>query len=623
MNMKCIVIIPMGPGHEELAIRAESSVQEAIIYGTGPFHEVEILLIDDSEGKLGRSKARNSGVTKAAKAGADWIFFLDADDLMAAHAFKIIESYTNEYDALWGQIYEADISKNIAYERANQITPITSLEQILINDPYLTLQMGHFVNIKTATEIRFDESMDCGEDVDYYLRVWKNKHCLKIGKPLFFNVRGQHSTGPRSATGKEWREAISRVYTKFCTENSVISNVPFGDKTVYFKLSNPLDLIQNKISRETFFESQELFETLITLPKFAKILDIGSNIGNHALFFAVCGEASEIHCFEPSPNTANNLQTNFEINQIPPERYTIHRMAIGAKSNTGTLCNLDSMNSGATSIKQNTDGPIRIDSLDNIFNSEQLLDLLKIDVEGMELDVLDGGKNLIKRSKPIILIEVSNNNKSKFFSWVANNDYNIHRAFELVHASNYLLLPNAPRKYFYKNKLAHLQTWNPKISLGPNQPPLGCSLNDFLINYTSQKITEISKNTKNQYVFSDIRTGEKNRLRNDTTKELTSSLILFNEILGKIDDDELATLLKIIANSNNDILFFGIMDSRWNKSYSPRENFRDAEQYIIEGGKQGYTLKKYLKIPHKAAFGISYQLDSRATLLHMEKSVQS
>ncbi|HRL93289.1 MAG TPA: FkbM family methyltransferase [Pseudomonas sp.] len=443
--MKCTVIIPFGPGHNKLALRAKKSVEEAISEGTGAFHDVTIILMDDRDGKLGRSKARNHAVAEASRAGADWIFFLDADDLMAAHAFNIVQQYIVDHDAVWGAIYEADIAKQIANERPNQITPITSLEQILINDPYLTLQMGHFVKTKIAIKTPFNESIDCGEDIDYYLRVWKENHCLKIDQPLFFNVRGQHSSGPRSATGQDWRNSISQIYKNFCTENEVISKINFNGKTIAFKLTNTLDLIQNHIARETFFELNELKETLAMIPKNSKILDIGSNIGNHALFFTILSESQEIHCFEPSTTNADSLQKNFEINQVDPRRYKIHRIAIGAKSQQGTLCRPDDLNSGATSVRVDTSGPIQIESLDSTLDKNSDFDLLKIDVEGMELEVLEGGKETIKNSRPVILIEVSNKNKSAFFCWCEKNNYKIIHTFELVHASNYLLTSNTPK----------------------------------------------------------------------------------------------------------------------------------------------------------------------------------
>ena len=43
--------------------------------------------IYDLDGEVGRSASRNFGVKKAFESGYDWLFFLDADDIMFEDAF--------------------------------------------------------------------------------------------------------------------------------------------------------------------------------------------------------------------------------------------------------------------------------------------------------------------------------------------------------------------------------------------------------------------------------------------------------------------------------------------------------------------------------------------------------
>jgi len=165
----------------------------------GPFKTVNIRIVDDTKGELGRSQARNQGLEESE---AEWVFFLDADDLMHPHCLR---NFQAGYDAVFGQIIE--YSNGIAAWRY-QVPEITSYEELLAFDPYLTLQMGHFVRREVVKGIGFDPEMDTGEDWKYYLELWKNHDCVKIDKPLFINVRGQHSQGPRSASGGQWREVV-------------------------------------------------------------------------------------------------------------------------------------------------------------------------------------------------------------------------------------------------------------------------------------------------------------------------------------------------------------------------------------------------------------------------------
>lgn len=168
----------------------------------GPFDTIHIKVIDDREGKLGRSAARNLGVKDV---GTDWIFFLDADDLMHPGAFESMEGLCHSHNAVFGNIWEY---KDGLCSWRYQIPEIERYEDLIALDPYLTLQMGHFVKADVAKALSFNEDLDCGEDWDYYLRLWKLGGCSKIGDPLMINRRGMHSTGRRSATGAQWTAAV-------------------------------------------------------------------------------------------------------------------------------------------------------------------------------------------------------------------------------------------------------------------------------------------------------------------------------------------------------------------------------------------------------------------------------
>ena len=86
--MEVQVCIPVGPGHEEVALEAAQSCMSL---------GFDVIPIDDTQGLLGRSKARNIGV-KLAK--SEWIFFLDADDVMHKDAKKAFKKLTKSYKKL-------------------------------------------------------------------------------------------------------------------------------------------------------------------------------------------------------------------------------------------------------------------------------------------------------------------------------------------------------------------------------------------------------------------------------------------------------------------------------------------------------------------------------------------
>jgi glycosyltransferase involved in cell wall biosynthesis len=212
-HLTCCVITPVGPGHETLyENRALPSIKAAIEFGKGCLQEIKALPAYDLDGKLGRSKARNDAVRIASREKFDWIFFLDADDFLFEQAFVTASKCLEHVDALWGLIYESSADLKFIQARPNQLMFAETMKQFLDTDPYLSLQMGHFVRTDIALKIPFDESMNCGEDFKYYLSVWSKFRCKKIPEPLFLNIRGTSSTGPKSANGRDWNNIVGSLY---------------------------------------------------------------------------------------------------------------------------------------------------------------------------------------------------------------------------------------------------------------------------------------------------------------------------------------------------------------------------------------------------------------------------
>ena len=213
-SYKCAVITPVGPGHEGLYEECLASINKSYDKDKGRFSEIILVRVDDTDGRLGRSRARNKGIKQAAEQGAEWLFFLDADDLMAPSAFEYASNYLDKYDAVWGSIWSIEEGQQ-ARERDGQLSFLWSIEDVLSFDPFVSLQMGHFVKTSVALSALFNESLDTGEDFDYYLRVWEKHKCIKIPLPFFYNRRGLHSEGPRSATGGQWRQEVEGIISKY------------------------------------------------------------------------------------------------------------------------------------------------------------------------------------------------------------------------------------------------------------------------------------------------------------------------------------------------------------------------------------------------------------------------
>lgn len=133
----------------------------------------------------------------------------------------------------------------------------------------------------------------------------------------------------------------------------------------------------------------------------AVIFDVGANIGDFSnlIINGLTGKLDiELHSFEPSKVTFKKLENNVK----PNKNIFLNNLALGNKKGEVELF-FDEAGSGLASltkrkldcfnIKFNLSEKVIIDTLDNYCKSNNLqnIDLLKIDVEGHELDVLQGG----------------------------------------------------------------------------------------------------------------------------------------------------------------------------------------------------------------------------------------
>ena len=123
-------------------------------------------------------------------------------------------------------------------------------------------------------------------------------------------------------------------------------------------------------------------------------IDIGSNIGNHAIEFAKYFK--KVICYEPNPRAYDLLATNTK----HLKNVEVFNWGIGSKEEFLQLQeNIN--NIGGSSAKYQIDEKnivnIEIKPLDNDFESLKKVMLLKIDVEGMEIDVLRGAEKIITK----------------------------------------------------------------------------------------------------------------------------------------------------------------------------------------------------------------------------------
>ena len=128
------------------------------------------------------------------------------------------------------------------------------------------------------------------------------------------------------------------------------------------------------------------------------VMDIGANIGTHTLGLAP--HVKTLVAFEPDLENLNLLKRNAGMfNEDIARRISINPIALGdSVVEVGTVFDF-----GKT--KLSTEGEILLTKLDNIQGFPRV-DFIKIDVEGMEYNVLQGARNTITYFRPHMLIEM-------------------------------------------------------------------------------------------------------------------------------------------------------------------------------------------------------------------------
>ena len=168
------------------------------------------------------------------------------------------------------------------------------------------------------------------------------------------------------------------------------------------------------------------------------ILDIGSNIGLMTIPFSkMVGITGKVISYEPQPEIYRILCGNIAINNL--NNVEANNLAVGDSVDPIFLPNIDytkSNNFGGVQLTKNGERKVTQIRLDEIHFDK--LNLMKIDVETMELNVLNGAKNTLKTHRPILYVENDRREYSKnLLKFLFDENYNCY-----WHISNLFELDN-------------------------------------------------------------------------------------------------------------------------------------------------------------------------------------
>jgi len=187
---------------------------------------------------------------------------------------------------------------------------------------------------------------------------------------------------------------------------------------------------RSQIARSVYFTGQwESAETEF-LKAFLKpdmvVWDVGAHIGYYTTLFASI--ARHVYAFEVNTNSLSVLNKNIEINQF-------HNITVIEQALFRHRCRL-TFHEDRLVLSENDDDTkptvecIGVDDVLAEHPDAERVDLIKLDVEGAELDILKGASELIETRKPHFIIEVHHGRLPRygytpadFYGELKNKDY--------------------------------------------------------------------------------------------------------------------------------------------------------------------------------------------------------
>lgn len=195
--------------------------------------------------------------------------------------------------------------------------------------------------------------------------------------------------------------------------------------------------------KASFIANQILSDILVSkLPDDSSVfVDIGAHIGSVLSAVHRSNESVKIIAIEADPIKADGLRRAFDYCDV-------FECAVGEKAGLSEfyLHNDSGYNSmvfredrAASDVTE-----VKVMELDSLFG-DQVIDFIKIDVEGVELGVLIGGESVIMQSRPIIMFESTSLLENslgycprKLWCWLSCRDYEIFMPDRLSHYGNSL-----------------------------------------------------------------------------------------------------------------------------------------------------------------------------------------
>jgi len=186
----------------------------------------------------------------------------------------------------------------------------------------------------------------------------------------------------------------------------MLMQIPFpvrvqGLKMPYVHMKNFLSGIHEPAT--TLFMKKEVKEGW-------KVVDLGAQHGYYTLLLAsLVGRTGRVFSFEPHPESFKHLTMGIRANSF--QNVLLIHKAVSSTLGTAPFY-VSSISRGrntlASTIENTGSIPVEVTTLDDTFPNETDIRLVKMDIEGLELEAMKGARGFIERNRDVtFLIELS------------------------------------------------------------------------------------------------------------------------------------------------------------------------------------------------------------------------
>lgn len=228
--------------------------------------------------------------------------------------------------------------------------------------------------------------------------------------------------------------AAKRLYNYLSADVRGIDLVaPLGDDGLLCFV-NTKDLIGWKI----FFFGEYEEGTNAVIKKYVKdtdvVIEAGANIGSESLLLSRLAARGQVYCFEPNPYVFERLNINVAINELANVHTFDCALGESDKSITFNIFPRGYSNAGMSSkYMENADTKkitVAQKTLDAFIAEQGIkkVDFIKMDIQGAEMDMINGANETISRFRPIIFTEACEpyNDTGKLYARLRGYGYNIY-----------------------------------------------------------------------------------------------------------------------------------------------------------------------------------------------------